>query len=133
MKTNQTVEFRLITDLIKRHDELEKQCDAFCKITGADYGSPLFTAMWRMFEGYVYTLSELINAGTTPRENWLTWYVWENHCGKAGLPASAGEAKMRPINNVEDLVKLIKQTNGTWKKEKHERKHNVTLKARHKS
>jgi len=94
----------VVTTVVQRYTELSTQCDALNAILKMDYESPLMRSIWMMFECYAASASALIG----DNHEWLSWYIWDNQCGKKELCASLGTKKLRPVRTVKDLVKLIK-------------------------
>lgn len=98
----------LVKELVKHHDALNKQYEDLHKLTRCDVDSPLFNAVWKAYDSYINVVSALI--GDTQRndwDSWVSWYIYDNNCGRSGLPAGVSGNKMKPIRTVEDLVRLI--------------------------
>ncbi len=96
----------LIDGCISLYKSTNETWDDFEKITMASPESPLFNSIWRIFEKYVDMLSKLIDDDF----NWLSWYIYENDCGKNELEAkNSSQKKMHKIKNTKQLLNLIEE------------------------
>jgi hypothetical protein len=82
--------------------EADSAYDELARIVGCDPESRLWTAMATMQSALIDQTERLIG----DQYKWLSWYIWENDCGKKGY--EAGDAnKMRPIRSSADLARMI--------------------------
>lgn len=101
MNTKQRI--ALITKLIEACDKLNTEWDKATAVFGTR-DNPLFEATWKMFDLYVSATSQLIGDESA----WLSWFIYENACGKKEFEATAGTgAKKKKIKTIADLVSLI--------------------------
>jgi hypothetical protein len=91
----------------QQHDDLTTIFEAMKPSLGCLANSPLFESAWRTFEAYTKTLVELLGATGWP-DDWLTWYAYENNMGAKGMKAGYS-GKLKPINNLADLCRLIEE------------------------
>jgi hypothetical protein len=62
-----------------------------------------FNLLYKNFDAYTSLLSKYIG----DESNFLSWFIYENDCGKKGLSASINLKKMKPIRNIHDLADLL--------------------------
>ena len=78
--------------------------DALAKVVGCDPEAPIWTALHVAHGALIDTTSVLIG----DRDEWLSWYVYENDMGAKGMQAKAASWKaMRSIKSASHLAKLI--------------------------
>ena len=95
----------LLKEWNEMHDNLDKSWHQFIACIGTQMvESPLWTATWRIFEKYTEQLG--IQLGTYG-PGWLNWYCYENEMGAS--QKLAGYDKIRPIRNLRDLERLIRE------------------------
>lgn len=93
----------LIQRVIEDHDRLDFEWDRLIKVI-KNHDMPLFEASWKVFDSYLASISREIG----DEQEWLSWYIHENHCGLRGMSARpAKEIPLKPIRTVKALVALI--------------------------
>lgn len=93
----------LVATAVARHDALDR---AFEPIIAAfkNHDFPAFGEAWRTFDAYLLAISREIG----DRDNWLTWFVYENDCGRKKMEAKAAAwPALRPITTPRALALLI--------------------------
>ena len=89
---------------VEDHNRMESQMEALASVVGPMVESPLFEAVWAMFDSY----TDAVSMSVGDRQKWLYWYAWENDMGKKGLGASP-DADTEPIvvDSTEKLLCVI--------------------------
>ncbi|CAB4156129.1 hypothetical protein UFOVP674_49 [uncultured Caudovirales phage] len=94
----------VIKAIIADHKALDKACTNAMKAGTLEVDGPLYTAIWKSFDGLL---------GHIDRSDWLYWFIYDNDCGKAGRAAKVGERmKLKPIRTPRQLAKLITEHEG---------------------
>ena len=91
----------VVETLINKYKALNKACEAASKSGTLDPNGPLFEAIWSSFESFLNILD---------REGWISWYIYDNECGKKKLKASYGKKKLVRIDSNLKLIDLIVET-----------------------
>jgi len=73
------------------------------KLTGCTIDSPLGTAAHRPIEALIECASELIGDGSSL----LSWFIFDNDCGKKGLKHSLPDGKLRSVKTVDDVLDVL--------------------------
>jgi hypothetical protein len=95
---------KIIDQFLNKFQQIENVYDELSKTMGLNPESPLFKALYI----FVDPMIEYVSKDIGDKDDWLSWYIWENHCGKKGLEASIGkDKKMKEITNVDELLSLI--------------------------
>ena len=95
-----------------RHLEgLQQQWDSLYKTLNHTFGATsegtLTTTVDALFDYCVDKISVLWG----DKQEWIKWYIYENHWGTNGMSCSVGERKpMRKIDNTKKLYAIIKET-----------------------
>jgi hypothetical protein len=92
---------KVIDTLIREYKSLYKVCEAANKSGTLDPNGPLFEAIWSSFESLLNIFD---------KEGWISWYIYDNECGKRKLKASYGKNKPVKIDSNLKLVDLIIET-----------------------
>ena len=100
--------YKHITPVIERYKELSAQYDTLQTVLGVTVDSPFMNAVWQLFDDYESLVAYSIGDGG--EHSWLSWYIWENECGKRELPAAVGKRQEKPVRSVKDLATLIYQS-----------------------
>ncbi len=91
-----------IVDAYKELNKLsEHMADIFgCSSTDGAFWDPV----WKLLDVAIDQLSENIG----DRSDWISWYIFDNQCGKKGLEVRLADGKkLKKIKTVDDLVKVI--------------------------
>jgi hypothetical protein len=82
-----------------------KNSDALSVALVDDHG---ITSKWDIFiESYMKLFSDACDDDA----NWISWYVYENDMGKAGLKAKASSKyELKPVRTVKQLYDLIERS-----------------------
>ena len=89
---------------VEDHNRMEAQMEALASVVGPMVESPLFEAVWAMFDSYTDAVSANIGDG----QKWLDWYVWDNDMGKKGLKVRTGpDTKPIIVGSTENLFMVI--------------------------
>jgi len=92
----------LVEKLISEYAEIEERVDELTKVFPLAFESPLIECMWSVFSGKVDIVSGIVG----DNGEWISWYIYENKSGKAGLEAGTDE-NMRKIKDLDDLFWVI--------------------------
>ena len=92
---------KVVDTLINEYKSLYKACEAANKSGTLDPNGPLFEAIWSSFESFLNILDQ---------EGWISWYIYDNECGKKKLKASYGKKKLVRIDSNLKLIDLIVET-----------------------
>lgn len=84
---------------------LTKQLDALGRIIGSCPESPLSRAIWKTFDAYVETTSLLVG-DASKSDSWLSWYIWDNECGKRKMEATVDGVTYK-VTGTKVLAKVI--------------------------
>lgn len=110
MKTKQphkTVSDRAMLTHIKRVVEacrnLNRLYDRVDAVMGVNCEKPLFKVAYDVFERYLESVSVILGDDA----GWLSWYIWDNECGRRGLEASLN-GKMVKITTPRLLLRVIR-------------------------
>ena len=90
---------REIVRLIEAYKALETQWNRASEIFGMDHESDFGRAIWSGITGWMDLLEYAITGSET---DWLSWYIYENACGKKGYEATIN-GETRGIRTVDDL------------------------------
>lgn len=96
---------KLISDLVKHYQELNKTFDQLNSLFGANPESKVFNAIWGALDSCIDTVE--LAVGDTFKS--VNWYIFENDCGKRGLECKFNKKDYK-IKTVSDLVKFIELT-----------------------
>lgn len=85
-------------------NELIKACAADDK---------LWEGIHDLFHGEIETWGcslavDLMDRIYSPKDNWISWWVWENELGK-GKRSAGYDGKIKAIKTIDDLIRLIEQ------------------------
>ena len=69
-----------------------------------DCDSEIGKAIWGSFTEYSRVMAMLLG----DKDEWLSWYCWDNDMGQNELEAGY-DCKMTKINNLESLLQLIER------------------------
>ena len=97
---------QLIKELCERHDVLEAEFDKVAAVMGDVANMPLHEEVWHTFSRYTEAVELLV--GDAKPYSWLSWFIYDNDCGRRGLEAGYNKG-MKPIRTVEQLVRLIEK------------------------
>jgi hypothetical protein len=89
----------VIKATIADHKALDKACNNAMKAGTLEADGPLYTAIWKIFDG---ALKYLDKSGL------LSWFIYDNDRGKAGRAAKVGERmKLKTIRTPRQLAESI--------------------------
>jgi hypothetical protein len=92
-----------IENLIDSYKKLESSFEDIFKIFGSGViESELWESVYKSFDMYSNLVSEI----TGDKDEWITWYIYDNSCGEKGYTAGY-HSNVKPIKNIDDLVDLI--------------------------
>ena len=83
--------------------ELDSTWDKLNELTGIDHSKPLGVAIWTTFDLLVEHTSMLLGVSSES----LSWFIWDNDCGKNGLKCSGPDGRMVAVHNVDDLLLVL--------------------------
>lgn len=68
--------------------------------------SPLWKGYYSLFDLYTDTLAKRLGGDAS---TWLSWFIYDNECGKKQFKATANAKKKRPwtIRNIKDLSFIL--------------------------
>lgn len=87
-----------INQVVKVFKTLSAACDKAHAAGCLEPEGNLDKVIWTSFESLVDT----VDCG-----GWISWFIWDNQCGKKKLPAAVNSSELKPIRTVKDLAKLI--------------------------
>jgi hypothetical protein len=94
----------IIQKLLDHYAEITAAYEAGKVFSGGNPESPWARAMFSVFEAYTDSVSQIVGDD----DEWLSWFIWDNDCGKRGLKAKAASWKReRPIKTAQDLVEIV--------------------------
>ena len=99
---------KLVGDLVKHYQELNKNFDRLDALFGTTSDSKFFNSVWLAFDSYCITVEKAIGDTTEA----VNWFIFENKCGKAGMTCEWNGKKFK-MKSVTDLVKFIELTDAT--------------------
>jgi hypothetical protein len=89
---------------VEDHSRMDAQMQALKAVVGMLAGSPLFHAVWDMFDSY----TEAVAANVGDTQKWLDWYLWENDMGKKWLKVRTGpDTEPIIVDSTEKLLCVI--------------------------
>ena len=83
--------------------ELDSTWDKLSELTGIDPGKPLGIAVWAAFNLLIEYTSMLLGDSSES----LSWFIWDNGCGKNGFECSDPDGRMVAVHNVDDLLLVL--------------------------
>lgn len=86
-----------IEEIVSIYQRLDAACDAARDAGCLTIEGKLSNAIWDGFSGMLAMLDH---------EEWFSWFLYENDCGKAALKAGF-DGKLRPIRTARQLAKII--------------------------
>lgn len=92
-----------ITCIVADYNRLSEACDAAISAGCMDIDGPLHDAIWRSH-------SELLKHADS--DGWLSWFIYENDCGKKKLTANF-IGKSHKITTPAQLAKFIVKIQAT--------------------
>lgn len=95
-----------VREVVKAFRGLEQLYDGVEKLVGVDPDAPLFRTTYDVFGKYLEAVA--VNIGD--QAEWLSWYVWENECGKrGGLVTWMQDGKEHKVNvrTPSQLIRVI--------------------------
>jgi len=94
-----------IEDVIAHYNSLDNAFKKMSEITGISVDSKMGTAIWNPMDLLIKNTSALIG----DHFEQLSWFIFDNNQGKAGLGATIN-GQWTDINTVDDLVNLIRES-----------------------
>ena len=95
---------KLVNDLVAHYSALTKVFTDLSALTGSQPEARLNTVVWDSFDGYTKAVSNAIG----DHFEYVSWYIWENSCGKRGFEVSWNGGKSKVcVNGVKALLKVI--------------------------
>ena len=91
-----------IRDWHERSRDAQAKLDELEAVTGCNPDSPLNAVTWALIGGWLTTLDHAYSIGA-----WLDWWWHECRLGEYPTEASIGDAPLRKIATVDDLVALV--------------------------
>ena len=102
----------LLDRLWLRYQALNTAWEGFAEICSAPVSSPLGTAVWTVFDGYVRSIELLL----CDELHVLTWFIWTNEFGAKELghtrPPHTG-ARVFPVRTISDFLDVLGYTKST--------------------
>jgi len=101
--TRTEVEY-LLEKFLKVHLDVTTQFDSMAEFTGCDAESKMWRPIWKMDEMTIELLENLID----DKLQTLSWFVWDNECGKKKLKHSLPNKKrMKVVKDVSSLLDVL--------------------------
>lgn len=97
-----------ISEVVKTFKELEDLYDGMDKFIGVDPDAPMFRIAYELFTKYLDSVAALVGDPCT----WLSWYVWDNECGKRALRVAWTENGKRKEVHVRTPLQLVRVMEG---------------------
>ena len=82
--------------------EADRAYDDLARVVGCDPEAPIWTVIGKSNTMLIEQTAKLIG----DEGEWLSWYVWENDCGRRGFEAGY-DKNMTSIKTAAHLAKLI--------------------------
>ena len=92
-----------IRELVGAFRELEHVYDKLDSLIGVNCDSALFRTAYDMFGKYLESVAIVVGDDCGR----LSWYIWDNECGKRGLTASVGNREIA-VRTPEQLLSVIR-------------------------
>jgi len=86
-----------IDKIIKSYKRLDDICTTANELGAMDYEGKIFRSIWKSFEDLL---------GMIDGDYWISWYIYENNCGKNAMKAGRS-GKTKPIRTSRQLAQLI--------------------------
>ena len=94
----------MVNALVAHYRKLTKTFDALDDLMGSSPDSEIYTVVWAGFEAYTKAVSVAIGDNF----DYVSWYIWDNSCGKRGLEVSWNNGNVRVfVKTAKDLIKVI--------------------------
>lgn len=94
---------RWLERLLESKAEFESQWNRVEEVTRWSCDSPFGESAWKMFALLVESVSELIGDDVSA----VSWFIWENDCGKKSLKHSRPDGTMSEVKTIDDLLDLV--------------------------
>jgi len=98
---------KMINSVIDRYSEIELISKAVKNLFGGEPESRFVSTIWKVFD----TLVNHTSAAIGDEDDWLSWYVFGNDCGRDRMKAGF-DVDLRKIKTVRDLIWLIDHHKG---------------------
>jgi hypothetical protein len=95
-----------INKFLKCYKEYNEEFNKLDAVLDVGCESPIFESVFSLFDLHIALLEQKMNDSW----NTLSWYVFENECGKARLEAGPKD-NSKKIKNLDDLFWLVKVQN----------------------
>lgn len=92
-----------LREMITAKAELDSQWESLRLLSGVESESPFGAAVWRPMEKLIDAVAELIG----DQLGSVSWFVWDNDCGRKRLQHSVPGSGMRTIETVDDLLDVL--------------------------
>lgn len=92
-----------IHGVVVSYNDLAAVFDSADKLCGLAVDSPFGEAVWRSFEILVKATSEVL----CDTSDSLSWYLFDNECGRQALQHSDPSGKMRVVQTLDDLLDVL--------------------------
>lgn len=96
-----------ISTVLTTFKALEKLYNDMDTFIGVDPEAPMFRMGYDLFNKYVDAVSKNIGDDA----GWLSWYIWDNDCGKRNFPVSwteNGKVIKLNVHTVTQLARVIR-------------------------
>jgi uncharacterized protein YllA (UPF0747 family) len=97
-KMNKIEKIRKIESVIRHYKNLEKESKKLSVVFPEWHSSDLYEGIYSIVD----TLIDEVSKSIEDNFEWLSWFIYENKCGKKGF-----EANGKKIRTVAQLVKVI--------------------------
>lgn len=98
---NKQEKIDIISTFVENYQNISKQIDVLDKFFNVNVDGEFINAIYRSLEDYTSCVEKL--TGYDENE-WVSWYIFDNDCGKKGLLAND-----KRITSVEDLVNILEE------------------------
>lgn len=95
----------LVKQMIEHKRRMDEFSDQFQKMFGTlpGNGECSYESFDLLFSDYMKLVADRIGDSN----DGISWFVWENDCGKEGMDACADEGRLIPILDAEDYVDFV--------------------------
>lgn len=97
-----------VSEVVKTFKELESLYDGMDKFIGVDPDAPMFRIAYELFNKYLDAVA--LNIGD--QSQWLSWYIWDNECGKRAMLVSWNENGKHKEVHVRTPMQLVRVMEG---------------------
>jgi benzoyl-CoA reductase/2-hydroxyglutaryl-CoA dehydratase subunit BcrC/BadD/HgdB len=94
---------RVLRKMVEVKQELDKQWASLHKSIGLETESPFGIASWKP----ITMLIECVEIIVGDEIGTVSWYVWDNECGRKAMEHSLPDGSMRKVRTIDDLLDVL--------------------------